>query len=206
MKATEVLPRLTIRDLVQPDPMVRTKGVHVSDLVHEVMLRIDPARYGRDMDQADSENWQEAGFLWEDMVTRAFVRARREKGNLIRAHEVQRDGVYGTPDWFEFDDGHDGVLWLSETKATWKSASEFDAGSPESALLSSKFVGYLIQVRAYCYMLDIPRVRLHILFMNGNYKRYVPEVRSYSLTFGPEELSDNWRQLLNMGRKKGWIK
>lgn len=185
--------------------MARGRGVHVSDLVHEVMLRIDPERYGRDMDKADSENWQEAGFLWEDMVTRAFVRARREQGHLIRAHEIQRDGVYGNPDWFEFDDGGDGEFWLSETKATWKSASEFDAGTPEAALYSPKFVGYLIQVKAYAYMLDIPRVRLHILFMNGNYKRYVPEVRSYELRFTEQELEDNWRQLINMGRKKGWL-
>jgi hypothetical protein len=204
VNATETLPRLTIRDLVQPEKMVRAPGVHVSDLVKEVMLRIDPERYGREMDKADSENWQEAGFLWEDMVTRAFVRARREKGNLIRGSEISLDGVSGNPDWLEWDDDPFSDLWLSETKATWKSASEFDAGV-ESALYSKKFVGYTIQVMAYAHMLHIPRVRLHILFMNGNYQRYVPEVRSYSIRFTAQELEDNWRQLINMGRKKGWL-
>lgn len=200
--ATEILPRLTIRDIVRPVPMDRSHGVHVSDLVREVMLRVDPKTYGREMAQADTENFQESGFFWESLMSGAFASARREGGNLLRAWEVQRDGIYGTPDWFEFDD--DG-LWLSETKATWKSAREFDAGGIENAFLSPKFVGYLMQVRAYCYLLEIPRVRIHILFMNGNYDRFIPEVRSYELIFTDTELSENWRQLVNAGRKKGWL-
>lgn len=202
MECTE-LPQLSLRDIagaITPTAQ-RSAGCHVSGCVAQLMQFIDPARWrdiGAGFTEADRENYQQSGFLWEEILSQSIANARLSP-TLTRAHELELEGMYGTPDWFESDDL--GLL-VSETKATWKSAKLFD-------LFDKKFTHWQIQIKAYCYMAGTNRARLYVFFVNGgqdhDYFKHRPEVHCYALTFTDRELDENWQALKSAGRKAGML-
>lgn len=199
------LPGLTLRDFAPPDTLVRSPGCHVSDIIKRVLVKLDPKRYGKDQQADDTENWQETGFIWEDILGRAIA-TRGEQGDRWRPGEVTLDHVAGSPDSIESgvqDD--DPPFVVGEYKATWKSCRDIDTPTPGAGLIDSKFIGYLIQLQAYCHMIQTTRARLYILFMNGDYQRYVPQMRCYQIDFTPRELQEQWRSLLNTAKKEGLL-
>lgn len=199
----EERPRLSLATLLDLRPdvtlggSVRSPGVHVTDLIGVHMARLYPDLYTRSapLPEEAKDNWMRMGFLWEDVLTQFFAAKIRDAGNVVRATELTLDGVIGTPDWLELDDAG---LILGESKLTWKSARSFDLYAP-------KFLAWLYQIRAYCRMLETTRARLTVIWINGEYTMFVPEVRQYDLTFTVQELGDNWTMLINAGKHAGLL-
>lgn len=191
------LPPVTLRDLVRvnPDSAVRSPGLHVTQIIGDIMARIDPARYGGGLDAADSENFQEAGFLWESILTDALLTKIAFSTTRLRPGELQKDGIVGSPDAVAVDDD---ILTIEEYKCTWKSSRDFD-------LFDKRFLYWLLQIRAYCYLADTSYARLFVFHINGDYKRFVPSVQAYQLTFTGVELRENWTMLVNTARARGWL-
>lgn len=191
------LPAITLRDLVRvnPDSVTRSPGLHVTDIISDIMARIDPKRYAAERDEADSENWQEAGFLWESILTDALLTKIAYSETRLRPGELAKDGIVGSPDAVAIDDG---ALIIEEYKCTWKSSRDFD-------LFDKRFLYWLLQLRAYCYLADTLQARLFVFHINGDYKRFVPHVQAYSLTFTPNDLQENWTMLVNTARARGWL-
>lgn len=204
-----LLPGLTLRDFAPPDTLVRSPGCHVSDIIKRVLVKLDPKRYGTAQKADDTENWQEAGFMWEEILSGAIVNRgidQDSQGTRWRPGEVTLDHVAGSPDSLECGvQGDDPAFVIGEYKATWKSCRDIDTPTPGAGLMDSKFVGYLIQMQAYCHMVGTTRARLYILFMNGDYERYVPQMRCYQIDFTPRELQEQWRSLLNTAKKEGLL-
>lgn len=184
---------------------VRSPGVHVTDLTSLVMMGIDPDKYGtpdapKMYDEFDTQNWQQAGFVWEEVLTSIFSRRRLHAGvqhytYLGRTGEVKLDGVIGSPDGFVMDpDG----LALTESKQTWMSRRGFD-------LDSAKFIAWKFQILAYLRMVELTRCYLAVFWVNGTYDRYVPEFVEYRLTFTAREIEENWTMLLNTGKRHGLL-
>lgn len=198
------LPPVSLRDLAAANPasINRTPGCHVSDIVVEIMRKIDPKRYTKsdnpDMSDA-SENWQEAGFIWEELLSGLFA-ARMNTTDTVtrfRPGEVTKDGIIGSPDAVCFHDDAEGPV-LEEYKCTWKSSRGFD-------LYDKRYLYWLIQMQAYCYMIGTTTARLYVLHINGNYEGYIPQVSAWLLQFPQRELEDQWQSLVNTARAKGWI-
>ena len=61
------------------------------------------------------------------------------------------------------------------------------AGSDKD--LSESWIKYM---KGGCYILGIKEYHLAVLYMMGNWKPPMPELRVYKLTFETEELEDNW--------------
>lgn len=200
------LPAVSLRDLAAANPasVNRTPGCHVTDIVVAIMRKIDPKRYTRsdnpDMSDA-SENWQEAGFIWEELLSAIFA-ARMDTSDTapvtrFRPGEIVKDGIIGSPDAICLDaDGT--TLVLEEYKCTWKSARGFD-------LYDKRFLYWLIQLQAYCTLVGATTARLYVLHINGNYEGYIPQVSAWHLQFTQTELDEQWVSLLNTARKEGWI-
>jgi hypothetical protein len=195
---------LSLGDLFASAPDVtlggvtRSPGVHVSDLITAHIERLYPNLYDKpDLPPEASENWQRMGFLWEDLLTQFFAAKIRQSQaiEVVRAGEIVFDGVYLTPDWYTYD--AQGMI-LGESKLTWKSRRGFDLYAP-------KFLHWLYQMRAYCRALETTRARLYVIWINGDYTRFVPEVRPYDITFTVQELGENWTMLKNTGRKVGLL-
>lgn len=211
------LPPLTLRDLVAANDAsaTRSKGVHVTDVVREILVKIDPQRYSKDYGDA-SANWQEAGFVWEDILSRVFASRsddRRDQAVRWRPGELSKDGIAGSPDALCIEpalviEGAPGVdridrlyrdqLLVEEYKCTWKSSRGFD-------LYDKRYLWWLIQMQAYCYLADTTLARLYVLHINGNYEGYIPMTSAYLLEFPQQELDDAWASLVNTARSKGWF-
>lgn len=197
----------TLRDLAPPSPLVRSPGLHLTQITGHILRRLDPKRYGREMSRADTENYQDTGFLWEDILGRVLAdRAGQVEGSTavrFRPGEVEKDGVIGSPDALVLQDDQ----WVvEEYKATWKSARGLDEPNVGSGLTDSKFVGYILQSKAYCAMVGATTARLFIFFINGTYgDRMVPEVRAYQLTWTAQEIAEGWQEIVNTAKKEGWL-
>jgi hypothetical protein len=205
----KVLPPVTLRDLVAPSAVVRTPGLHVSQIVQAIMRKVD-AKYAKAYPQADSENWQETGFMWEDVLSEALVSRLGENQYRFRPGEIERDGVIGSPDAIEINiQPDDPVCVVAEFKCTWKSCRGWPdprtADPSPSCLMDKRFLGYLLQMQAYCAMLGTTRARLYPLFINGDYTSYVPEMRGvYQIDFTPSELEEQWQSFLYTAVAEGW--
>jgi len=206
------LPAVTLRDLAlaNPDSLARTPGCHVTQVIYDgIMPAVDPLKWraGRPaMDTANSENWQEAGFIWEDTLSaifaaRAVQRADTAIGRL-RPGELTRDGIIGSPDAivYNLDDYPDvapgGVL--EEYKCTWKSAKTFD-------LYDKRYFPWLLQIQSYLALINSTEARLYVLHINGGYEGFIPEVRAHRLQFTEGEIETHWRSMVNTAKKHGWI-
>ena len=211
------LPPFSLRTFAPPTVFERSEGCHVTDVTGLIMKKVDPKRYGRPFDPADSENWQEAGFLWEDILGRAFADRAAvgampwgEIGEVrFRPGEVERDGIVGSPDALAITPLRD-VPIIEEYKATWKSMGPWlqpsdPDGQKLSALEDTRYLGYLLQLKSYCTIVGTTQARLIILFLNGDYTKYVPQVRGFELTFTPRELNEHWTMIKNTARKEGWL-
>jgi hypothetical protein len=67
-------------------------------------------------------------------------------------------------------------------------------GCPED----KKFWHWLVQIKAYCHLLDTTRARLHVFFVNGDYASHRdPQYRSWDLGFHEGEIAENWSMLVN---------
>lgn len=172
-------PLITLAELATRVSAPRTPGVHVTDCI-DALMRAAGVNYD-DMDPADRGNWIGAGFMLEEALAGSILPPEA----VVRPGEIVMDRIIGTPDWIEFDD--EGVF-VGESKCTWKSYRGFD-------LMTMKFMPWLYQLRAYCRMLNTYRARLIVLFINGDYSRYVPEIHQFVYTFTERELEENWTSL-----------
>jgi hypothetical protein len=213
MNATP-LPPISLRDLarVNEASTSRTPGLHVTDIIQIILRKIDPSRYGGNMaekyTQETRENWQEAGFLWEELLSKLFAERLREgtEGGIVRFRpgELRVDGILLSPDAAVF--GLDPIPGcdpdapvLEEYKATYKSSKDFD-------LYDKRYIGWLLQMQAYCHALGTNRARLYVWHVNGDYKGgRLPEVAGFELSWTRQELAQQWASLLNTARKEGMI-
>jgi hypothetical protein len=174
----------SVGDLVGPGPP-RSDGLHVSRVIKSLLLAIDPERFSGDM------NWEkiEFGFTVEAMIEQAF-RDRRQ--TILRIGELHKDGLAGSPDGVSFDlltPGHDTMV-IHEFKCTWMSSR----GCPEDR----KFWHWIVQMKCYCHMAGTPHARLHVFFVNGNYREQRdPQYCEWDLTFTEGELEENWMMIIN---------
>ncbi len=210
------LPDVTLRDLALAnlDSVNRSPGLHVTTVIYEgIMPSVDPGRFGagkKAYAEADSENWQETGFLWEEMMSAVFKRRAQERISAgqqehvrFRPGEVTKDAIILSPDALVFglDDYPDlpaSGMVLEEYKATYKSSRSFD-------LYDKRYLGWLLQIKAYCVAVGTTEARLYVWHVNGSYEGYIPEVKAHRLQFTAGELADTWRQILNTAKYKGWL-
>lgn len=210
-----VIDGLTLRDLA-PANLVsaeRTPGVHVTDVIYQgIMPGVDAARYGPTAKrmafaEADRENWQEVGFLWEEMLSAAFARraeTRPDEADVIRMRpgELSARGIIGSPDALvyglaDFPDIDPERPIVEEYKMTWKSAKGFD-------LYDKRYLPWLLQIKSYLVIAQAREARLYVCHINGGYDGYIPEVKVHRLQFTGQDLGDHWLMMLNACRALGW--
>ena len=184
MEAQE-LPLLTLQDLVDTPESTRSPGLHLSAIISDLMMDLDPKKYGGEMDW----NRVESGVTFERLLEKALI---SRNPLLIRPGEFSKDGIACSPDGLNRLDGS-----IVEYKFTWKSS--------RYPITDDRFWAWLVQIKGYCYVLGTTRATLYVLFVNGNYTNFSPILKPWALEFTPEELSDNWAMLVNHARHKGLL-
>lgn len=170
--------------------VVRTEGVHMTNMIRRVMARMGTSKNapGWDMNIAS-----EVGFLWEDIWSRVFA-----DRFVVRLDEQVLDGVMCSPDGVETDPGwidEDGKviiepnpdkIILDEYKCTWKSNRN----------LPTDDFYYMSQAKGYCKVMSTDTVIMRILYLMGDYKGSGPSYREARITFDEMEIENNWQMIL----------
>jgi hypothetical protein len=182
--------RSGIPDLV---PMVRggDEKKHVSYAIRRMCLALGHYE-DRDEDGIDDgvRSLWGLGSAFEDAVVTSLSEryALTYPGRYVRTGELELDGLLGNPDLFDTVDQA-----VEEMKLTKMSSRR----GPED----EKFWKYWVQVKAYCRMMEVQVGRLHVCYINGNYKRDDTatgvEYKVWEARFTKIELINNWKMIRN---------
>jgi len=168
----------------------RSKGRHVSEVIHRIAARLEPARFGKKggIDPVLAQG----GFLWEDVWSQVLARQFGHNKQL----EIMEDGIFMTLDGFS------AKRWrVIEYKATKMSA--------RNDIRSRKFLHWHMQIMAYCLAMGTTEAELVPIFLNGSYelgggKFGKPCVgkdgHPWLMRYTKRELVENWRMILREAR------
>ena len=172
----------------------RSPGVHVSDLIRSIavrtgVLKSETVKVGRRTETLTEGAGPDPtlfalGLAWECWAAGLYP------GMVWQPPEARCDGISMSADGLTLAEEGCGTV-VEEFKATRKSAHV--SGSPRP--IEGEWM-WLAQVKSYCLGWDTDQARLHVLYINGNYRfgepDGAPQYVRYDLAFTQRELSDNW--------------
>lgn len=187
---------------LRPSGEGRPSGLHLGAIIHRMKVAVGENTGGIEGDQ-DGVRMQE-GFLWEvaleyvaagmpldEAMEVAFKRyAIDVRKGITKQVSVQKDGIWMTPDAFAPTAGE-----IESYKCTRRSLKK--ALTQED--FESNFWPWLVQEKSYCLALGVDTVRWIVLWQAGDYSRGIgsgPQMLQCVATFTPEELTNNWRIVL----------
>jgi hypothetical protein len=145
----------------------------------------------------------ECGFTWETILERALSARHKRPG--YRPEPLQEDGVWMSPDWVN----PDADIQAEEWKATRKSTKNYE----------QKIAEWMPQIKAYLRALlrrgvaTRIAVRLRVWFMVGDWsfenkgdRTLLKDYWDIDVEFDKRELEENWRGILQAGRRYGLLK
>ncbi len=186
----------------------RSKGVHLSGCIRAALVDLKLLT----TQQLDEETMPLRMWFGMALEDRAVQLVAAQSNFFIwQPGEVEVDGVVGSPDGTNqmtldalqvpkaerADLTRSQIRYLpvlEEFKCTWKSQHNY--GNVEQQAL------WMWQLAGYCYMLGYRYARLHVFWVNGNYRPPAPDYRVYLLKFGEEELERFWQTVVLKYRDK----
>lgn len=192
-----LLPPVDIRPMTEQQT-VRSDGLHLSTITGDILIGMDPDRYGEREGGAKWMNFL-MGLIFEDAIINAYQgRVEKQRMELIRIGEVYKDGVLGTPD--NIDMRYPRPV---EYKCTKKSCRQ--------PITDKKFWHYWVQLKAYAYMIGVREGELDVLHINGNYSRddndpnngYI--INPWEDDWTDLELLENWMMLIKHAIRRRWL-
>jgi hypothetical protein len=182
---------MKIRELEEEFPWTvtvgRSEGCHLSDVIRDLLETLYKTQ--GTVSQKEFSLQYEKGYLWEVALSQAFG----EKA-AIRPGEIICDGIACSPDGIQVDGN--GNIIVEEFKATTMSANK-----PLQDIQR-----WMMQIKAYCFVMETNRAIMRIFYMMGDYKTMVPQYRVVEFKFEDYELEENWIAILNHARYRGWVK
>lgn len=159
----------------------RSPGIHISQIIRYLCIRL-----GHFEDRGE-EAWNQAQLELGNAFEHAIVEryALNDPDRYVRPGELERDKLFGSPDLLDIIEET-----VDELKCTWMSSMKHDVEG-------EKFWRYWVQIKAYCYMMGWSVGRLHVLFVNGDYRNSGPVYRVWRQEFTQQELWENWQMLLS---------
>jgi hypothetical protein len=167
----------------------RMPGLHLSRIVNDIQQTLYPGEFRNEIKDPNKRMYFEFGNIIEDMV--ASWLAQRQ--GWCKPAPRQYRGIWCSPDGH-----HPGSRTIDEVKACWKSARNFQ-GSP-------KWDGYVRQGVGYLKPYNAKRLRLHIVFMNGDWKPPIPwPPRTFLIKPTASEIEDGWDHLEQHAKDREWL-
>ena len=180
-------PRLIATDIRELLPMRRAPGNHVSEILNRICVGLGK---WSDTGPPHSQIQLETGTALEDAIAQALADryARDDPGRYIHGLEVEKDGITGNIDLFDTVD-----FAVEDVKLTKRSIRHDIEGD--------KFWHNWEQIKTYCYMIGVNIGRLHVVFVNGNYKFDANDpdagwqYRVWEDTWTTQKLQETWRMV-----------
>lgn len=178
----------------------RSPGVHLSGIIRAVLQHLGKLK----LDEEERDLMplcMAVGMAWENWVVGLDAATKRWRIKW-QPGEWEKDGVFGTPDGrgrhIEYKakvlaGGHikksqSESECLDEFKCTWKS-EHTRKNIVEETL-------WVWQLAANCYALGLEVARLHVLWVNGDYRPPTPKYMVYTMRFDRSELEQFWRNVV----------
>ncbi len=164
---------------------LRSSGVHLSGII----------RYCLDLDRSDRDPdfmplCMALGLAWEAWAVGLFPDVVWQPG------EEELDGVYGTPDGISVFEVHDQKeVIIEEWKATYKSTARYGANIIGQTI-------WMWQLAGLCKLTGLRFARLHVLWINGDYRPPQPKYITYLIEFTHEELDKFWEMVILNNKDK----
>jgi len=159
----------------------RSPGMHVSTVIHSLAVGLG---YLSGDSSRLTTTWAQLGCALESSIIARW--AEEYPGRFVQPGEIEKDGIFGTPDMLDTEDDS-----LVEIKLSWMSSKQ--------TADSEKFWRYWVQVMAYCWMWGTDKGSLHVCHVNGDYKfggGTGPVYRVWERVFEKRELVENWKMIL----------
>ena len=175
--------------LLTDDPQ-RPKGLHVSQIINDLLQVIDPKRYG----QIELPVLKiTAGLALEQQIEKLL--ASKMPGGF-RPDPIQKDGVWMSPDNVAPEPWR-----IREFKLSWYSMKTKPC--PDHDV----YWGWRVQMMAYCWALETQISELWVFFVNGEYPVGVPspQLQTMVIDWSLQELEENWWMLINHAKYRGWL-
>lgn len=178
-------------DLLKSD-LVRSSGLHASDIYGELFKELEPARYAYTSDA--NPLLLVLGTAWEVHFEKLLI------DNGIQAERpgefISPEGIAYSPDLILFN----GVTRLGEIKLTSMSADTMPIEQTNN--LPPKLDKYLVQMKLYAYWLGLVDGWLAILFLH---KPWSPDLRIFDLSWTQQELQENHTMCMNYAKANGLL-
>jgi hypothetical protein len=185
-----VTPDTHVLDLLVSD-LVRSPGIHASDVYNDLFKQLDPKRYDYGDDPPNAP-LMALGTAWEKHFEYLLLK------NGIKAYRpdalISPEGFGYSPDLIVFN----GVVRVGEIKLT--SMSLEDMPTKQDNCLPPKYLKYMVQLMLYAYWLELRHGWVAILSIR---KPYAPELRMFNLEWTERELQDNYRMCMNHAKSEG---
>lgn len=151
----------------------RSSGIHLSGVIKYVLTTsglLDPD------DLTDEIPLRMCvGMAFEDWIVGLYPDMIWQPGECLL------QGVCGSPDGIS-------AKSLEEFKATWKSSHTRQDITKERI--------WMWQLAGYCKMMQLTKARLHVLWINGDYRPPAPKYMTYLLRFEQVELDRFWNNVI----------
>jgi hypothetical protein len=192
MIVTEI-PSLFVPPVDDPN---RPKGLHLSHIIHDLMVRLEPKRY--DHSKQSPEEAQagytkiQSGLTFEQVFEDACLRGLYPQ--LFRPAPLQVDGIWMSPDGFDPVEGA-----IHEYKLTWYSSRKI-------CPTDNVYWPWVVQVKCYTRAVHSLLAYLTAFHINGNYAppRPVPP-RTWRLVFTQFELDECWDMVTKHAKNQGML-
>jgi len=167
--------------------LVRSPGVHASDIYGDLYKKLEPKRY--DYDEDANPLLMALGTAWE----RHFEYLLAANGIEVERPEefMSPEGIAYSPDLIIFN----GITRLGEIKYTSMSAD--DMPDEPTNNLPPKLDKYLTQMKLYAFWLGLNDGWLAVLF---NHQPWNPQFRMVDIHWTDQELRDNHAMIMNHWR------
>jgi hypothetical protein len=144
----------------------RSTGLHLSDIIKDLLVALEPERFGGPM----HEEYVALGLAWEQFLEQIVPGSRPE--------EFESDGIAMSPDWIHRDGTPE------EWKVNWSTNKD--------GLDHPGLARYHIQAKAYARVLGSAEMRFRVLWVNGDYRPPRPALQTYRVRYTRRELEENW--------------
>lgn len=180
-------------DLLASD-LVRSPGVHASDIYGDFYKKLNPQRYDYG-DEAANPVLLALGTAWEKHLEYLLV-----KNGLVHVERpdefMSPEGIAFSPDLIFFN----GVTRLGEIKYT--SMSGKDVPTEPTNNFPEKMSKFNCQMMLYAYWLGLNDGWLAVLF---NHKPWAPDLRMFDIHWEDIELKENHQMLMNHAKSMGLL-
>jgi hypothetical protein len=172
------------------NPPSRSTGIHLSGVLSYIAITSKMVDWAKEAEEERLKLRMALGLAWEEFCISLYPNAVWQPGEeLLDSVAMNCDGLS------EITVASSGDCHtLEEFKLTW---SKRRTGKE---IMAERWY-WMSQIKGYCAGYGCHHCRLHVCYVNGDYKPMDPVYMRYLIEFSHKEIDDNWKMVI-MNRER----